>query len=524
MSERLKCALAVGGGAAAIGGGSAAILLAIWAGLEEPQRGAFAAAVHARLDLALLAHAMVSWFAGLGIVALFRRYVSAPRRLAEETRLIARVNPAHRLQPPDAPELALLAGEINGLAVRVSELGHSVAERVASARADLEEEKSRLAALMEELAQGVLVCNVEGGILLHNRRARDLLKGRDGGATGVGLGRSLFGVIDRTLVLHALAQVAARLDRGEAYPVAAFTTALAGGRTVRALLSPVPAATAQPAALRTDTAVAGGTHIAGYVITFESPDDPHAGIAAAEGAAPANGGRGLPDPLLRFVASPSRPAFYDFDLFGHTGRDAALEERPLRELIYSVFDTETTGLDPAGGDEIISIGAVRIVNGRLLHGEFFDQLIDPGRSLPAQSVRIHGITPAMLAGQPAIGAVLPRFHAFCADTVLVAHNAAFDLRFLQLKEKTTGVRFEQPILDTLLLSAVAQPRQQNHALEAIAARLGVNIVGRHTALGDAIVTGEIFLKLLPLLAAAGVNTLREAQEACRRTAYAKVRY
>jgi DNA polymerase-3 subunit epsilon len=75
-----------------------------------------------------------------------------------------------------------------------------------------------------------------------------------------------------------------------------------------------------------------------------------------------------------------------------------------------------------------------------------------------------------------------------------------------------------------MLSAVAHPHQEIHTMEAIAERLGINIVGRHTALGDAIVTGEIFLRLLPLLAAAGITTLRQASDASQGTAYARVRY
>ncbi len=226
------------------------------------------------------------------------------------------------------------------------------------------------------------------------------------------------------------------------------------------------------------------------------------------------------------TALESRPEFYDFDLFHQPGQSPELDERSLAALSYTVFDTETTGLDPSAGDEIISIGAVRIVNGRLLRQESFDQLVDTLRPLSRESIEIHGITPDMLVGQPRIDAVLPAFHRFAEDTVLVAHNAAFDLRFLQLKEASTGVKFIQPVLDTLLLSAVAHADYEGaeHDLAAIAARLGIDVIGRHTALGDAIVTGEIFLKLLPLLAAQGIRTLKDAREASRKTLYAKLEY
>jgi DNA polymerase-3 subunit epsilon len=132
----------------------------------------------------------------------------------------------------------------------------------------------------------------------------------------------------------------------------------------------------------------------------------------------------------------------------------------------------------------------------------------------------------MLAGQPGIEQVLPAFHRFAEDTVLVAHNAAFDMRFLQLKEAASGVRFEQPVLDTLLLSALVHPGHADaeHRLEAIAERLGVPVVARHTALGDALVTGQVLLKMIPLLAERGIHTLGEAREASRRTVYAKLDY
>lgn len=219
-----------------------------------------------------------------------------------------------------------------------------------------------------------------------------------------------------------------------------------------------------------------------------------------------------------------RPEFYDFDLFRTTEATARRDEQPLAALAYTVFDTETTGLDPAAGDEIIAIGAVRIVNGRLLPAETFEAVVDPGRPISEESMGVHGLTYADLAGKPRIEAVLPRFHRFCEDTVLIAHNAAFDMRFLEIKESATGVSFDLPVLDTLLLSAVLQPNEAAHSLEAIAARFDVVVAGRHTALGDALLTGEVFLRMLPLLAERGIRTLGAAREASRRTYFARIKY
>lgn len=232
-----------------------------------------------------------------------------------------------------------------------------------------------------------------------------------------------------------------------------------------------------------------------------------------------------PDTIRNITVVPeSRPEFYDFDLFNQPGQTPELDNRPLTDLTYTIFDTETTGLSPKGGDEIISIGAVRIVNCRLLREELFDQLVDPQRSLPPKSIQIHGIQPEMLKDQPTIDKVLPSFYRFAEDTILVAHNAAFDMSMLQMKEAISGIKFINPVLDTLLLSAVVHPAQDNHNLEAIAERLGISVVGRHTALGDAIVTGEMFLKLIPLLAKMGIHTLKEARLASQKTYYARIEY
>jgi DNA polymerase-3 subunit epsilon len=107
---------------------------------------------------------------------------------------------------------------------------------------------------------------------------------------------------------------------------------------------------------------------------------------------------------------------------------------------------------------------------------------------------------------------------------MVGHNVAFDMRFLELKQAKTGLRFDQPVLDTLLLELVVHPNQTDKSLEAMAQRLGVTVSGRHTALGDALATAEVFLALIPLLGERGIHTAREAQAACDKLAMAQVKY
>ena len=210
---------------------------------------------------------------------------------------------------------------------------------------------------------------------------------------------------------------------------------------------------------------------------------------------------------------PERLEFYDFELMEqrYLGN---LEDTPLRELTFIVFDTETTGLDPSS-DEMISIAGVRIVNGRIMTGEIFDHYIHPGRKIPPASTKIHHITNEMVADAPPITIVLPKFQSFVSDAVLVAHNAAFDMKFLSLKQDETGISFTNPVLDTVLLAAHLQGQTSSLTLDSLAEQFGIEIPPevRHTALGDSIATAQVLLCLIDLLEASGVKTLKDAVEA-----------
>jgi DNA polymerase-3 subunit epsilon len=230
------------------------------------------------------------------------------------------------------------------------------------------------------------------------------------------------------------------------------------------------------------------------------------------------GGAAMRVPMLKGVDQhghdrqvlPGRPEFYDLTLLEQARDTGAMGARPLRELTYVVFDTETTGLQPSQGDEIVSVAGVRIVNGRILSGESFNRIVNPKRPIPAESVRFHGITDDMVQDKPPAEVVLPQFRKYVADAVLVAHNAAFDLKFLRKREKQTGIAFDGPVLDTMILSNFIDGPEAGHSLDDLCERYGIEITERHTALGDSMVTAAVLLRQIEALEARGIHTLDEA--------------
>jgi DNA polymerase-3 subunit epsilon len=213
------------------------------------------------------------------------------------------------------------------------------------------------------------------------------------------------------------------------------------------------------------------------------------------------------------------PEFYDFDLFlpRPVVERADQLQANLADLDYVVFDTETTGMRLSQGDKAISISGIRIRRGRVQNADIFHSLINPGRSIPLESIKFHHIEDHMVADAPSISQVYPQFVSFVGDSILVAHNAAFDKRCLEIAAAEAGLPLiDNPILDTLLLSYGIHEGAEGHSLDAMAERMGIIIEGRHTSLGDARATAQAFLGFLSLLPGRGVRTLAEAKGFCDR--------
>ncbi len=672
--------------------------------LDAPDRSAARdALVGAVADQApLLVGALV--LATVGLFLLLGRgvgrYVLGVRRLAADVRLATGANPAHRARVEGPGELRELAADVNALAEARQRAGDAVAALVAAAAADVEAERSRLAALRAELDAAVVVTRPDGRVQLYNAAARALA----GDPEALALGRGVDALLDPDVLTHAVERLRAASPAQDGAGPVRVASPRPDGRVLRASVAGVRAgdgdlvglvvvlddltalalaeqerdrflrdasratrshvaniraaietvldypdmdaaerdrflrvveaearelgdraqewfagrSTATAASLPADmsaedllTVLAGqvrragldaevlvaadarppqavwlrvDSHALGRAVTalaswavrdcdasgFELAYDERRGHAAIDLrwsgepaglgtftawlAAPLDGtgaGPTLHDvvdrhggevwaavgdddvPYVRMLLPRAgatrepgrgggRRAVYDFGLLEAPETAADLRDVPLAELAFTVFDTETTGLDAAGGDEIVQIAAVRCLNGRVVDGEEFDALVHPGRRIPAASTAVHGITEAMVAGAPPLADVVPRFARFADGSVLVGHNVAFDLQFLRLAEGRTGVALRQPVLDTLMLDAAVHPDHPEHTLEAMAARLGVEVTDRHTALGDARVTAQVFLGLVRLLADHGITTLGEAVDASRATYMARV--
>lgn len=194
----------------------------------------------------------------------------------------------------------------------------------------------------------------------------------------------------------------------------------------------------------------------------------------------------------------------------------ALSSTPLISLSAIVLDTETTGLDPQTA-RIIQIGSVELLKGEVDPATSSEFLIKPDIPIPPETTAIHGISDQDVADAFAFPAAIEQYKAFSSGVVVIGHNITFDLQIIAGEFLRHGLPWRRPrALCTALLARAANPTLNDYSLDNVCNWLKVEIENRHTALGDAIGTAEVFQKLIPHLAKRQIRTLAEAEGICRR--------
>lgn len=194
---------------------------------------------------------------------------------------------------------------------------------------------------------------------------------------------------------------------------------------------------------------------------------------------------------------------------------AAAGAQPWYHQPLAVLDTETTGLSAQSGDRVVEVAVIAFDGGQV--SDRWSQLINPGTPLPADTVRITGITQADVDGQPSFGDIAAELHRRLQGRLLVAYNAGFDRGFLLHEFNRAGLSMPRGArwLDPLVFAKQLQKGQGNHKLGTVAKRLGINLEEAHRAAADAECAGWVLLKLAELLPAdfAEVLDLHEKWEA-----------
>lgn len=170
---------------------------------------------------------------------------------------------------------------------------------------------------------------------------------------------------------------------------------------------------------------------------------------------------------------------------------------------FVIFDIETTGLSSLN-DMITEIGAIKVVGDNVV--DSFSQLINPERPISEFITNLTGITNEMVSDKPKINEVIRNFKEFIGDSVLVAHNATFDIGFIRERMRLENLELDNPVLDTLELARTIFSTLKNHKLDTIAKHLDVSLENHHRALDDATATKDILLKIIAILEEKGINT------------------
>ena len=173
---------------------------------------------------------------------------------------------------------------------------------------------------------------------------------------------------------------------------------------------------------------------------------------------------------------------------------------------YVVFDIETTGFS-SSRNRIIEIGAVKVIDGKIK--DKFSAFVNPDVPIPFEIEQLTGINDSMVLPHPKIDVILPQFLEFCNDSVLVAHNASFDVSFISYNAQQLQLEFNPTVIDTVALSRLLLPSLNRYKLDTVAKALNISLANHHRAVDDAGCTAEIFAAFVKMLRERGVESLDE---------------
>ena len=177
---------------------------------------------------------------------------------------------------------------------------------------------------------------------------------------------------------------------------------------------------------------------------------------------------------------------------------------------FVVFDLETTGLSPENC-KIIEIGAVKVLDGKIV--DRFSTFVNPKVPIPYRIEELTSINDAMVIDAPVISEILPDFLKFCEGAIMVAHNAEFDMSFIEKNCRDLGLPCDYTVADTVTLAQFLLPKLNRFKLDTVARAVGVSLEHHHRAVDDAACTAEIFVKFIEMLRGRGIETLEQLNEA-----------
>jgi DNA polymerase-3 subunit epsilon len=207
----------------------------------------------------------------------------------------------------------------------------------------------------------------------------------------------------------------------------------------------------------------------------------------------------------RFFSRPEKERLPDFlvteikDMMGRNSKPVPLSAL-LEDVCFAVMDLETTGFNSARGHEIIAIGAVMIEGNKLQKEKTFHELVYPDREVPEHILKLTGIQREMLVGRLSFFGVLLQFLDFIGNSVIVGHNINFDLSFINPKlKKYCGTKVRNRTIDTIALARSLHVPVKSYSLDNLLAFYDIDPAGRHSALGDSLLTAELLIRLLSAL-------------------------